>query len=90
MVWPVCTVIAMVALAKASGSPAPGWATRSWSQNPRATMVDALLAAILLGLGLHALLGWWCADPLASLVIVVYGVREGRHAWAEGAAYAFP
>lgn len=47
-------------------------------------------AAILLGLGLHALLDWWWADPLASLVIVVYGVREGRHAWAESAAYAFP
>ena len=25
-------------------------------------------------------LGWW-ADPLASLVIVYYGIKEGIHAW---------
>ena len=44
-------------------------------------MVDALLAAaVLLGLVLHAVRGWWRADPLASLVIVGYGIREGRHA----------
>ena len=44
----------------------------------RVTLVDAYLAgAVLLGLLLNALLGWWWADPLAGLVIVFYG-RQGR------------
>ena len=30
---------------------------------------------------LNALFGWWWADPLASLVIVYYGISEGLHAW---------
>jgi len=38
-----------------------------------------------MGLVLNALFGWWWADPLASLVIVYYGWREGIHAWHEGA-----
>lgn len=48
----------------------------------RVTLVDALLAAaILVGLLLHAALGWWWADPAAALVIVLYGLREGWTAW---------
>jgi divalent metal cation (Fe/Co/Zn/Cd) transporter len=44
----------------------------------KVTMVDGLLAsAVLLGLLLDAALGWWWADPLAALVIVLYGLREG-------------
>jgi divalent metal cation (Fe/Co/Zn/Cd) transporter len=51
----------------------------------KVTLVDAYLAgAVLVGLALNALFGWWWADPLASLVIVYYGVREGLHAWHEG------
>lgn len=46
------------------------------------TLIDAYLAgAVLIGLILNALFGWWWADPLASLVIVYYGFREGIHAW---------
>jgi divalent metal cation (Fe/Co/Zn/Cd) transporter len=35
----------------------------------------------LIGLILNAVFGWWWTDPLASLVIVYYGIREGMHAW---------
>ncbi len=50
----------------------------------RVTLVDAYLAgAVLIGLVLNALFGWWWADPLASLVIVYYGVREAVHALRE-------
>lgn len=50
----------------------------------RVTLVDAYLAgAVLLGLVLNALFGWWWADPLASLVIVYYGIREAFHALRE-------
>ena len=48
------------------------------------TLIDAYLAgAVLIGLILNALFGWWWADPLASLVIVYYGIREGIHAWRD-------
>lgn len=40
-----------------------------------------LSAAVLVGLLLNSLLGWWWADPLAGLVIVVFAVREGIEAW---------
>jgi divalent metal cation (Fe/Co/Zn/Cd) transporter len=49
----------------------------------RVTLIDGLLAtAVLAGLVLNATAGWWWADPLAGLVIVYYGLRETRHAWA--------
>lgn len=38
---------------------------------------DILAGAVLLGIGLNALAGLWWADPLAALVIVYYGLREG-------------
>ena len=50
----------------------------------RVTLVDAYLAgAVLVGLVLNALFGWWWADPLGGLVIVYYGLHEGFHAWHE-------
>ncbi len=52
----------------------------------RVTLVDAYLAgAVLVGLVLNALFGWWWADPLASLVIVYYGIREAIHTLRESA-----
>jgi divalent metal cation (Fe/Co/Zn/Cd) transporter len=35
---------------------------------------------VLIGLVLNAGLGWWWADPVAGLVIVVYALRESRAA----------
>lgn len=54
------------------------------------SLIDAYLAgAVLIGLILNALFGLWWADPLASLVIVYYGIREGMHVWrSEGEQYA--
>ena len=50
----------------------------------RVTLIDgALAAAVLAGLILNAVLGWWWADPLSALVILTYGLREARHAWTE-------
>ena len=40
-----------------------------------------LSAAVLVGLVLNGLLGWWWADPVAALVLAVLAVREGRNAW---------
>ena len=45
----------------------------------RVTMIDGILAAaVLLGLVLNAVLGWWWADPAAGYVLVFYAAREVR------------
>jgi divalent metal cation (Fe/Co/Zn/Cd) transporter len=39
--------------------------------------------ALLIGLALNRIFGWWWADPLAALVIIYYGIREAIHALHE-------
>jgi len=76
IVWTATTCAVMLALAagKALGN-------RVLQTEGRVTLIDAYLAAaVLAGLILNATLGWWWADPLAGLVIVYYGLHEGRQA----------
>lgn len=40
-----------------------------------------LSAAVLIGLVLNSMFGWWWADPIAGLVIAGFAVREGIEAW---------
>jgi divalent metal cation (Fe/Co/Zn/Cd) transporter len=40
-----------------------------------------LSVAVLIGLVLNSLFGWWWADPAAGLVIAVFALREGVQAW---------
>jgi divalent metal cation (Fe/Co/Zn/Cd) transporter len=84
IVWTATTCLAMLALATAKTQ------TGNALENPvlltegRVTLIDAYLAgAILIGLALNSTLGWWWADPLAGLIIVFYGLREGRHTLSE-------
>lgn len=45
-------------------------------------MVCAYLSvALLVGLLLNALAGWWWADPVAALVIAALAVKEGVESW---------
>jgi len=45
------------------------------------TALCALLAvSTLIGVSL-ATINWWWADPVASLAVVYFAVREGREAW---------
>jgi cation diffusion facilitator family transporter len=45
------------------------------------TLICAYLSfALLLGLGLNALFGWWWADPVAALAMVYFIVKEGLEA----------
>ena len=70
-------------LALAAGKARTGRAldNRVLQTEGRVTLIDAYLAgAVLLGLVANAALDWWWADPLAGLVIVYYGLREGREA----------
>jgi divalent metal cation (Fe/Co/Zn/Cd) transporter len=42
-----------------------------------------LSAALFLGLGLNYIWGFWQADPIAGLIIVLFLFREGKEAWEE-------
>ena len=42
-----------------------------------------LSGSVVVGVGLHAALGWWWADPVAALAMVPFLVREGREALRE-------
>ena len=81
MAWLLATFMAMLLLAWGKQVTGTALDNAVLKTEGRVTLIDALLAgAILIGLVLNALLGWWWADPLASLVIVFYGIKEGWHA----------
>jgi divalent metal cation (Fe/Co/Zn/Cd) transporter len=43
----------------------------------KVTVIDGILAcAVLAGIALDLLFGWWWADPIAGCVIVFYAIRE--------------
>jgi divalent metal cation (Fe/Co/Zn/Cd) transporter len=84
IVWLALTVAAMLALAAGKHTTGTKLNNQVLKTEARVTLVDAYLAgSVLLSLVLNALLGWWWADPLAGLVIVLYGFVEGYHAWRE-------
>jgi len=85
--WLAATLVAMLLLAYGKHTTGMALDNPVLTTEGRVTLIDALLAAaVLAGLLLNALFGWWLADPLAGLVIVYYGAKEGWHAWHEGAA----
>jgi len=84
IVWLAATLIAMLLLAWGKRATGAQMKNEVLLTEGKVTLVDAYLAgAVLIGLILNALFGWWWADPLASLVIIYYGAREGIHALRE-------
>ena len=48
------------------------------------TLVCAFLSvSLLLGLMMNYLFGFWQADPLVGLIVVVFLIREGKESWEE-------
>ncbi len=83
--WTAATLAVMLALATGQARTGRALANPVLQTEGRVTLVDAYLAgAVLAGLALNAILGWWWADPLAGLVIVYYGIREAHAALTEG------
>jgi divalent metal cation (Fe/Co/Zn/Cd) transporter len=81
IVWTAATVAVMLALAAGKARTGKALKNPVLQTEGQVTLIDAYLAAaVLLGLLLNAAAGWWWADPLAGLVIVYYGLREGKHA----------
>ncbi len=82
IVWLAATCAAMLLLSWAKSVTGRQLGNLVLSTEARVTLIDAVLAgAVLIGVGLNALLGWWWADPAAGLVIVYYGLTEGLAAW---------
>lgn len=91
IIWIAATFIAMLLLAFGKRDTGQKLQNEVLLTEGRVTLVDAYLAgAVLLGLVLNALFGWWWADPLASLVIMYYGFREATHTLHESAQMARP
>jgi divalent metal cation (Fe/Co/Zn/Cd) transporter len=86
IVWLAVTCAVMLLLAWGKSVTGRRLGNPVLTTEARVTLIDAALAgAVLVGIGLNALLGWWWADPLAGLVIVHYGLTEGRAAWKHAA-----
>jgi len=82
--WTAVTFVTMLLLANAKRI------TGKQLNNPvlitegKVTLIDAYLAgSVLIGLVLNATLQWWWADLASALVIVYYGLKEGRAAIRE-------
>lgn len=77
MVWTAVTAVTMFTLARLKTRTGKALGNSVLQAEGNVTFIDGLLAlAVLLGVALNTLFGWWWADPLAGLVIVYYAVRE--------------
>ncbi len=75
-------VMPVLAIAKHRAGKALG--SRALMADAKETFVCAYLSlALLAGLGLNALFGWWWADPIAALAMLPFVLHEGREAIEE-------
>ena len=81
----------MPPLATAKARVADALGSSATKSESRQTMLCAYLsAALLVGLGANALLGWWWADPITALAIAAVAVKEGRGSWRGDACCTAP
>jgi divalent metal cation (Fe/Co/Zn/Cd) transporter len=77
IVWTAITALVMFALAAGKIRTGAALDNPVLRTEGRVTLIDGLLAvAVLAGLLLNSLLGFWWADPLAGYVLVCYAARE--------------
>jgi divalent metal cation (Fe/Co/Zn/Cd) transporter len=92
IVWTAVTAAVMFALAAGKARTGKALDNPVLVTEGRVTVIDGILAmAVLLGLSLNAVAGWWWADPAAGYVLVYYAAREvkeifspDQHATAAG------
>jgi len=76
--WTAVTAVVMFGLAAGKARVGGALGNPVLQTEGRVTFVDGCLAsAVLLGLVLNAVVGWWWADPVAGYVLLFYAVREG-------------
>jgi divalent metal cation (Fe/Co/Zn/Cd) transporter len=79
IVWTAMTAVAMFALAEGKKRVGRALNNSVLKAEGRVTLIDGILAAaVLAGLILNAVVGWWWADPVAGYVILYYALREAR------------
>ena len=79
--WTAATAVVMFALANGKARVGRTLDNVVLRTEAHVTLVDGLLAtAVLVGLLLNALAGWWWADPVAAYALFVYALGEGRTA----------
>jgi len=79
IVWTSATALVMFALAFGKARTGAALKNPVLQAEGRITMIDGILAtAVLVGLVLNAVAGWWWADPLAGYVLLYYALREAR------------
>jgi divalent metal cation (Fe/Co/Zn/Cd) transporter len=77
--WTALTAAVMFALAAGKARTGRALGNPVLRTEGRVTAIDGVLAAaVLLGLLLNTVLGWWQADPAAGYVLVYYAAREAR------------
>jgi divalent metal cation (Fe/Co/Zn/Cd) transporter len=77
LIWTGITALVMFGLAAGKSRTGRALGNDVLITEGRVTLIDGLLAsAVLVGLALDLLLGWWWADPLAGFVLVFYAARE--------------
>jgi divalent metal cation (Fe/Co/Zn/Cd) transporter len=85
IIWTAVTAAVMFTLAAGKARTGRALGNPVLVTEGRVTVIDGILAvAVLLGLALNAVAGWWWADPAAGYVLVYYAAREvreifGRH-----------
>jgi divalent metal cation (Fe/Co/Zn/Cd) transporter len=76
------SIAVMLWLARAKRRAAAELGSRALAADAEQTQACWYLSVIVLaGIGLNALFGFWWADPVAALGVVVLLVREGWEAW---------
>ena len=79
IIWTALTAAVMFALAAGKARTGRALGNPVLLTEGRVTVIDGILAvAVLLGLILNAVAGWWWADPAAGYVLVYYAAREVR------------
>ena len=79
IIWTGVTAAVMFALAFGKARTGAALDNPVLQAEGRITMIDGTApVAVLVGLVLNAVAGWWWADPLAGYVLLYYAVREAR------------
>ncbi|KJY42419.1 cation transporter [Streptomyces sp. NRRL B-1568] len=82
--WTAVTAAVMFALAAGKARTGAALDNPVLKTEGRVTLIDGLLAtAVLLGLLLNTVVGWWWADPVAGYVLVYYAFREVREIFTD-------
>ena len=83
IIWTAVTAAVMFALAAGKARTGRALGNPVLRTEGRVTLIDGILAtAVLLGLVLNAVRGWWWADPAAGYVLVCYAAREVRETFS--------